>query len=105
CVVDEADSDRIVVINTWHEPTWDGLLAKLRLIRSCKRILSQSFHGVVIAEAYGIPVLNFRSLPGVANGAVRIDLTQDCNTDPRVWEFYRGGRRTFFYMYSQRRDC
>lgn len=104
-LVGNEEAASIAVINTWHEPTWKGLLEKLRLIRSCKRIVSQSFHGVVIAEAYRIPVLNFRSLPGVKDGAVRIDLKQDCSTDPRVWEFYKGGRRPFFYMYSQRRDA
>ena len=103
-VVDEVDSKDIVVINTWHEPTLEGLLAKLRLMRSCKRIASQSFHGVVIAEAYGIPVLNIRHVPGEKNGALRIDLTQDCDTDPRVWEFYEAGRRREFHMFNQRRD-
>jgi polysaccharide pyruvyl transferase WcaK-like protein len=103
-VVDAADAKDVVVINTWHEPTWEGLLAKLRLIRSCKRIVSQSFHGVVIAEAYGIPVLNFRYLLGAKNGPLRVDLEKSCRTDPRVWEFYKGGVRPHFHMYSQRRD-
>ncbi len=104
-VVDEADAGAIAVINTWHEPTLDGLLAKLRLMRSCKRIASQSFHGVVIAEAYGIPALNFRHLVGAKkNGALRIDLTQDCATDPRVWEFYKNGPRPWFHMYTQHRE-
>ncbi|HMB72111.1 MAG TPA: polysaccharide pyruvyl transferase family protein, partial [Gammaproteobacteria bacterium] len=104
CIVDEADAGDVVVINTWHEPTWEGLLKKLRLIRSCRRILSQSFHGLVLAEAYGIPCLNFRHLPGAENGVVSIDLQQECSTDPRVWEFYKGGARRGFDMYSQRRD-
>lgn len=104
CVVDAADSSSVVVINTWHAPTWEGLLAKLRLIRSCKRIASQSFHGVVIAEAYGIPVLNFRHLTGAKNGPLRVDLDAVCKTDPRIWEFYKGGERNHFHMYSQRRE-
>jgi len=104
CAVDGADASSVVVINTWHEPTWDGLLAKLRLIRSCKRIASQSFHGVVIAEAYGIPVLNFRHLLGAKkDGPVQVDLTAPCQTDPRIWEFYKGGPRPYFHSYSQRR--
>jgi Asp-tRNA(Asn)/Glu-tRNA(Gln) amidotransferase A subunit family amidase len=70
----------------------------------CKRILSQSFHGVVIAEAYGIPVLNFRQLPGAPTGLTEIDLTQPCTTDPRIFEFYQGGRRAHFAMYAQRRN-
>jgi polysaccharide pyruvyl transferase WcaK-like protein len=103
-VVDAADAGDVAVINTWHEPTWEGLLAKIRLIRSCKRIVSQSFHGVVIAETYGIPVLNFRYQLRAKNGPLRVDLTKECRTDPRVFEFFDGGPRRSFYMYSQRRD-
>jgi polysaccharide pyruvyl transferase WcaK-like protein len=95
--------DKVTLINTWHEPTWDGIVAKLRQILSCKRILSQSFHGVVIAEAYGIPVLNYRHIPGKKTGLLRIDLNADCGTDPRIFEFYHSGIRDHFYMYSQRR--
>ncbi len=102
--IDEADAGAVTLINTWHEPTWDGLVANLRKILACKRIVSQSFHGVVIAEAYGIPVLNFRQMPGVENGPLKISLQDDCSTDPRVWEFFRGGRRPEFWMYAQRRD-
>jgi pyruvyltransferase len=104
-VVDAADARDVVVINTWHEPTWEGLLAKVRLIRSCKRIASQSFHGVVIAETYGIPCLNFRYMPGTDNGPVRIDLRERCKTDPRVWEFYEAGSGIDFHTYSQHRDA
>lgn len=102
--IDPGDSGAVTLINTWHTPDWEGLLANLRLILSCKRIVSQSFHGVVIAEAYGIPVLNFRQLPGVANGGSTISLEEDCATDPRIWEFFRGGKRPSFEMYVQRRD-
>lgn len=103
-LVDEADRDSIAVINTWHEPTWAGLLAKLNLIRSCKRLVSQSFHGVVIGEAYQIPVLNFRHQPGAKNGVLQVDLNAECRTDPRVWEFFECGRRPHFHMYSQQRN-
>jgi len=103
-VVDDAEKRGIAVINTWHESTWEGLLAKIRLIRSCRRIVSQSFHGLVIAEAYGIPTLNIRHVPGPPNGALRIDLRQACSTDPRVWEFYKAGGQSGFWMYNQRRD-
>lgn len=101
--IDPADAGAITVINTWHAPTWEGLVENLRKILACKRIVSQSFHGVVIAEAYGIPVLNFRQMVAVENGPLTISLEEDCNTDPRVWEFYRGGPRGRFEMYAQRR--
>ncbi len=99
------DASSIAVINTWHHPTWSGLLAKLRLIRSCKRIVSQSFHGLVIAEAYGIPALNLRALPGEDAGPVRVNLASECRTDPRVWELYKGGGRESFWTYNQRRTA
>jgi len=99
---DEASS--VLIINTWHDPSWDGIRATLRAILSCKRIVSQSFHGVVIAEAYRIPVLHFRQMPGVNNRSVTVSLSRDCNTDPRIWEFYRGGPRDAYEMYAQRRD-
>jgi pyruvyltransferase len=102
--IDDAEARDVVLINTWHEPTWEGLLNTLRLMLSCKRIVSQSFHGVVIAEAYGIPVLNFRQMVGVQNGALTISLGEDCATDPRIWEFFRGGSAPTFEMYAQRRD-
>jgi len=103
-VVNGDDAGSIAVINTWHEPTLEGLLAKLRLIRSCRRIASQSFHGVVIAEAYGIPVLNLRYVAGAKDGPLRVDLEQECSTDPRVWEFYEAGPRRHFHMYNQHRE-
>jgi polysaccharide pyruvyl transferase WcaK-like protein len=103
-LIDSQEAGSVALINTWHEATWDGLLANLRLILSCKRIVSQSFHGVVIAEAFGIPVLNFRQMPSVRNGPLEVSLEKDCATDPRVWEFFRGGRTKSFQMYAQRRD-
>jgi hypothetical protein len=103
-LVDAADAGAVTVINTWHDPTWAGLAATLRRILECKRIVSQSFHGVVIAEAYGIPVLNFRQVPGAGNELVFVDLQQPCETDPRVFEFFQGGRRERYAMMAQRRD-
>jgi polysaccharide pyruvyl transferase WcaK-like protein len=102
--IDPEDAGAVVLINTWHQPTWQGIVETLRLILSCKRIVSQSFHGVVIAEAYRIPVLNFRQMPQGDNGPRTISLEEDCTTDPRVWEFYRNGPRSRFEMYAQRRD-
>lgn len=102
--IDPKDAGSVLLINTWHEPTWAGIQATLRQILSCKRIVSQSFHGVVIAEAYGIPVLNYRQMPHVPNGPLTISLEEECTTDPRVWEFFRGGRRPSFQMYAQRRE-
>ncbi|WP_232291607.1 polysaccharide pyruvyl transferase family protein [Polaromonas sp. JS666] len=97
-------SDRVKVINTWHEPTWQGIVAKLRLILSCKRILSQSFHGVVIGETYRIPAVNFRHIPGKPTGLIKISTEAECATDPRIYEFYKAAGVKSFLTYTQRRD-
>jgi pyruvyltransferase len=102
--VDESDAASVKIINTWHAPTWEAMKQTLRLIRSCKRIASQSFHGVVIAEAYQIPVLNFRQMRGRRGGLLRLRLDRPCATDPRVHEFYGSGSASWFPMYAQRRD-
>jgi hypothetical protein len=101
---DPADSTSVIVINTWHQPNWEGLLDKVRLIRSCKRIVSHSFHGVVIAEAFGIPVLTFDHQPGERHGFARKNLAAPCTTDPRIWDFYAGGRHQSFSVYTQPRN-
>lgn len=103
-VIGPEDAGSVVLINTWHDPTWRGIQATLRAILSCKRIVSQSFHGVVIAEAFGIPVLHYRQMSGAGNRPITISLREDCNTDPRIWEFYKGGTRAHYEMYAQRRD-
>lgn len=103
-IIDEADAKTVKLINTWHMATWDGMKQVLRNIRSCKRIVSQSFHGVVIAEAYRIPVLNFRQVAGHRRGLLHLSLDRPCVTDPRVHEFYEGGSTRQFSMYVQPRD-
>jgi polysaccharide pyruvyl transferase WcaK-like protein len=102
--IDEADAAAVKLINTWHAPTWEGMKQTLRQIRECKRIASQSFHGVVIAEAYGIPVLNFRQMSGRRNGLLGVDLSRPCTTDPRIYEFYQCGHSDTFPTYAQRRE-
>jgi pyruvyltransferase len=50
-------SEGVHVISTWHEPSWEAFQAKLTEILSCRRIISRSFHGMLIADAYHIPCL------------------------------------------------
>jgi pyruvyltransferase len=66
--------------------------------------LSQSFHGVVIGEAYKIPVMNFRHIPGRPTGVVQFSTDAECTTDPRIFEFYKAAGVPSFPTYAQRRD-
>lgn len=51
------EADGVHLISTYHAPTWQGFQAKLAEILSCRRIISRSLHGKVLADAYGIPCL------------------------------------------------
>lgn len=93
----------ITPINTWHKADLKGMLDKLRLILSCKRIASRSFHGVVIAETYGIPCLPICSKPGVPQGVFSTDDVKIALLDRRTVEFFNSGTRRPQYFYGQRR--
>jgi pyruvyltransferase len=93
----------VVVIDTWHEPTLEGMMAKLRQILSCRRIASRSFHGVVIAETYGIPCLPICSKPGVPSGPFRSTDVKLAQLDRRTLEFLNHCSRRPQFFYGQRR--
>lgn len=93
----------VVVIDTWHEPTLEAMMAKLRLMLSCRRIASRSFHGAVIAETYGIPCLPVCSKPGVPSGAFRSEEVKLAQLDRRTLEFLNHCDRRPQFFYGQRR--
>src|SRR4051794_32177896 len=78
----------IRIINTYASPTPQALFGKIDEILSCRRIASTSFHGLVIAETFGIPCVWFA--PGSQGGSVATvdDLT--VRMDARVRDFYAG---------------
>lgn len=92
----------ITLINTFAPATVDGMRDKVREILSCRRILSTSLHGLVIAETYGIPCAWFATYGSGA--ATELDL-QDAETkvDHRIRDFYRGLGRTHIQAYAQDR--
>ncbi|MDQ0512523.1 polysaccharide pyruvyl transferase family protein [Ancylobacter amanitiformis] len=70
-----------------------ALKAKLDEILACERIVSMSMHGLVVAEAYGIPCLYFPPL-SEPRGLGRLDLDPDGPADLRMVDLYLGlGRR------------
>lgn len=78
----------IRIINTYAPATLEGLREKVSEIVTCRRILSTSLHGLVIAEAYGIPCAWFATYEG-ASGFLSVD--GSCPIDHRMIDFYTGG--------------
>jgi hypothetical protein len=98
--VPEALRGDIRVINTLIEPTLEALIAKVGEILSCRRILSSSFHGLVIPLAYGVPALTF-GFPG--NGFKTVDSADAELIDHRFSDFFQGiGIRKAPVLFSQR---
>lgn len=81
-------ADAIKLITTYTEQGTEALLAKVDEIRSCRRIVSTSFHGLVIPEAFGIPNMWFSTHPGGAMMADVADL--GVPMDHRVRDWYSG---------------
>ncbi|WP_159993626.1 polysaccharide pyruvyl transferase family protein [Roseomonas sp. 18066] len=84
--------DGVRVVPTYHQAGWEGFKAQLETILSCKRIVSTSFHGLILADAYRIPCLYFP--PRSKSQAETMDLAGG-EVDHRVADFYLGaGRKT-----------
>ncbi|HUJ46749.1 MAG TPA: polysaccharide pyruvyl transferase family protein [Rhizomicrobium sp.] len=85
-------SGAVRIIATYHDPTLAALKSKLNEILACKRIVSTSFHGMMLADAYGIPCAKFSLMRG---GGRLIDAFDEREQlDHRFADFYAGsGRR------------
>ena len=92
-------TDGVRIISTLHEASWAGFHGKLLEILSCRRIVSVSLHGLIIAETYGIPNLPF---PFTGQGEIRSDLEAG-EVDHRFADFYRGAGRTHLPGFAQQR--
>lgn len=97
------EADGVRLISTYHEPSWEGFVAKMAEILSCRRIVSTSFHGLLLADAYQIPCLYF---PYGCEGLTRLELEgrYDDAVDHRFADFYRGAGRSALMAYGQARD-
>ncbi|MBE9604254.1 polysaccharide pyruvyl transferase family protein [Acetobacteraceae bacterium H6797] len=91
--------DPVKIISTYHEPSMAAFRAKLEDILSCKRVVSASFHGLILADAYGIPCA---LLSRNGRGAWVADTAADAEKlDHRVADFYLGAGRKSVLVYGQ----
>jgi pyruvyltransferase len=81
-------NDHVKLISTYHDPSWGGFKQKLEEILSCRRIISRSLHGMLIAEAYGIPCAFG---PNTFYGVRHVSVEEGSNiVDPRFADAYAG---------------
>ena len=93
----------VKTINTLTTISPEGLRKKTDEILACKRIVSTSLHGMVIAETYGIPCLYFapRGSGGGGGGVESLDADF---LDLRIRDLYQGIGRKRLPLYVQPRD-
>ncbi|MEI9932839.1 MAG: hypothetical protein WDM89_20460 [Rhizomicrobium sp.] len=75
----ETDAASIKLINTYHRPSYSAMRAKLDEILSCKRILSTSFHGMMLADTYGFRALSFRRTKAAERSLI-LSIMVTCST-------------------------
>lgn len=87
------------LINTVTEISADALRRWVDEVLACKRIVSTSLHGMVVAEAYGIPCLPLVRIG--KPGPRMVDLTRKSAVDPRFLDLYRGLGQTRMPAYDR----
>lgn len=85
--IPESIGSQIKVINTLTQVSSKGLQDKIDEILSCKRLVSTSFHGLLLAELYGIPCMFIQNQEKSIYSA-RVDLNNPDKIDTRVLDFY-----------------
>lgn len=85
--MDQAPAGAVRLINTLVEPTLEAITAKMGEILSCRRILSSSFHGLILPMAYGVPSLTF-SMHG--QGFHEVTASDGAALDHRFGDFFAG---------------
>jgi hypothetical protein len=92
----------IRIINTFTANNFRGLFDKVDEILACRRIASTSFHGLLIAEAYGIPCVWFGPQAG---GALSVDPHDPAiEVDHRFLDFFAGTAAKRFRVFCQARE-
>jgi hypothetical protein len=95
-------ANSVRLINTVTPIGIKPLQDKIDEILACKRIVSTSLHGMVIAESYGIPCLYF-SPNGTDPGLAVSALDPDGGLDLRIVDLYLGMGRKALSTYAQPR--
>ncbi len=93
--------DTVHLINTVTPIEVGALRTKIDEILACRRIVSTSLHGMVIAESYGIPCLYFS--PHGGNGLITKQPTVDSGLDLRIVDLYSGLGVAELPVYAQPR--
>jgi len=99
--IPESLAGKVRIINTLTAINTQSLEDKIQEIRRCKRIVSTSLHGMVIAECYGIPCLYFS--PNMGSGVVTIQTDGNDTLDLRLADLYAGLGRKQITAYSRPR--
>jgi pyruvyltransferase len=95
-------ASQIRIFTTLTAPTFNALEARTQEITACKRIVSTSLHGLVIAETYNIPCVYFRPR---GKGSLFLPLDDDTSSiNHRIRDFYSGTETERLWVYGQRRD-
>lgn len=100
--IPETETSSVHLINTITPISASGLRDKIDEILACRRIVSTSLHGMVIAESYGIPCLYF-SPHGDTAGLRRIAPSVEVGLDPRIVDLYQGLGVESLPIYAQNR--
>jgi hypothetical protein len=101
---DTPDGLSIRLLNTVTQRSAAALRARVDDIMACRRIVSTSLHGLVIAEAYGIPCMYFAPR-GPRRGLCKLDLETEPDLDIRIVDLYRGFGKRFLPVYVQPRGA
>ena len=97
-------SGKVHLINTVTPIGVGALRDKIDEILACKRIVSTSLHGMVIAESYGVPCLYFPP-NGADPGLSFSDLDPEGPTDLRIVDLYKGIGKSRISTYNQPRGA
>lgn len=96
------EAEGVHLISTYHPPTWQGFQDKLAELLSCKRIISRSLHGMLLADAYGIPCLY---MADDEPGAQRPEIEAGYGSvDHRFADAYRGFGRSRLAAFGLPKD-